>query len=223
MPSDVVTYVLALTIGLLVTYCGRRYRLRHSVFPPGPPRKPIIGNLEDIRYKGVSEWKIYTKWKEIYGTESRLCVMCYRSQYYVGDLVGLKVFGTNIVILNSEKAMRDLLETRGAIYSDRPKFTVLGELMGLNRVRSKPQSVCSYRLIHSTEHGSPAVRRRMARLPQACQRRVRSSSGEAIQARPGEIRSHAGVGNSRKPGEFLQSCQNVGSKNIACPPPLTVM
>ena len=32
------------------------------------------------------------------------------------------------------KAINDLLEKKGSIYSDRPSFTVVGELMGLGQV-----------------------------------------------------------------------------------------
>ena len=39
------------------------------------------------------------------------------------------------MVLNSQKAMNDLLDKRGYIYSDRPEFVGAGELMGLNRVR----------------------------------------------------------------------------------------
>lgn len=53
-----------------------------------------------------------------------------------GDLVGLNVLGTKILVLNSHKAVTDLLEKRGNVYSDRPVFIAVGELMGLNRVRS---------------------------------------------------------------------------------------
>lgn len=49
--------------------------------------------------------------------------------------MGLEVLGTKFIVLNSRKAITDLLESRGHIYSDRPRYTVLGELMGLERVR----------------------------------------------------------------------------------------
>ena len=53
----------------------------------------------------------------------------------LGDLVGLNVLGTKILVLNSQKAINDLLDKRGNIYSDRPVFTAVGELMGLDKVR----------------------------------------------------------------------------------------
>lgn len=51
-----------------------------------------------------------------------------------GPLVGLNVLRTKIVVLNSEKAINDLLNERGNIYSDRPELVVAGELMRLDQV-----------------------------------------------------------------------------------------
>ena len=55
-----------------------------------------------------------------------------------GDLVFFHGLGNNILVLNSMKAINDLLEKRGSIYSDRPAFTVVGDLMGLGQVRREP-------------------------------------------------------------------------------------
>jgi hypothetical protein len=55
--------------------------------------------------------------------------------FWVGDVVYLSVLGQPIVILNSLKAVKDLLDQRSSIYSDRPIFTMVGELMGLDQVR----------------------------------------------------------------------------------------
>jgi hypothetical protein len=41
-----------------------------------------------------------------------------------GDVMRLEVLGRTMIILDSYQAATDLLEKRGAIYSDRPKFTV---------------------------------------------------------------------------------------------------
>ena len=58
-----------------------------------------------------------------------------RDTFVTGSLVGLRVLRTRIVVLNSHEAMVELLEKRGNNYSHRPIFTVLGELMNLNKVR----------------------------------------------------------------------------------------
>ncbi|KAF5329266.1 hypothetical protein D9619_009011 [Psilocybe cf. subviscida] len=49
----------------------------------------------------------------------------------MGDVVHIDVFGQSMIILNSLKAARDLLEKRSSIYSDRPRFVLLSELPGL--------------------------------------------------------------------------------------------
>jgi hypothetical protein len=52
----------------------------------------------------------------------------------IGDVVSLQGLGQSIIILNSQESIRELLEARGARYSDRPVFTFLGEMMGLDNV-----------------------------------------------------------------------------------------
>ena len=42
----------------------------------------------------------------------------------IGDIVSFRVFGQVIVILNSTKVTKDLLEKNGDIYSDRPVFPI---------------------------------------------------------------------------------------------------
>ena len=46
-----------------------------------------------------------------------------------------RLIGRSIVIINDARTATDLLEKRADVYSDRPRFTVVGELMGLDRVR----------------------------------------------------------------------------------------
>ena len=46
----------------------------------------------------------------------------------LGDVNYVKVFSQPLVILNSFQAAKDLLERRGAIYSDRPRMVLLSEL-----------------------------------------------------------------------------------------------
>lgn len=42
-----------------------------------------------------------------------------------GDVLSFRIFGTVIVVLNSIKANKDLLEGRGDIYSDRPTIPIV--------------------------------------------------------------------------------------------------
>ncbi|KAJ7890886.1 putative monooxygenase [Mycena olivaceomarginata] len=69
--------------------------------PPGPRRFPIIGNALQIPRN--YEWGTLSRWAKEYG-----------------DLVYLEAFGRPVVLLNSRKVAKDLLEHRSAIYSDRP-------------------------------------------------------------------------------------------------------
>ncbi|KAF8576118.1 cytochrome P450, partial [Ramaria rubella] len=81
--------------------------------PPGPPRKLISGNLADMPTH--HPWETYTRWAKEYG-----------------DIVYLKVFGTSIIILNSENVATDLFEKRSKLYSDRFDFPMLNDLLGFD-------------------------------------------------------------------------------------------
>ena len=47
---------------------------------------------------------------------------------FAGELVYLNVFGQGLLFVNTHEAAIDLLEKRGAIYSDKPKMVMAGEL-----------------------------------------------------------------------------------------------
>ncbi|KAF7980657.1 hypothetical protein HWV62_37069 [Athelia sp. TMB] len=49
---------------------------------------------------------------------------------YNSEIIYLDVLGTPIVVLNSFEAVTELLEKRAAVYSDRPRFVMVQELMG---------------------------------------------------------------------------------------------
>lgn len=46
----------------------------------------------------------------------------------VGGVVHVSAFGQPLIILNSTKAITDLLEKRSGIYSDRPTLPMAGEM-----------------------------------------------------------------------------------------------
>ena len=46
----------------------------------------------------------------------------------IGDVNYLEVLGQPLVVLNSYRACKDLLEKRSAIYSSRPRMVLLSEL-----------------------------------------------------------------------------------------------
>ena len=53
-----------------------------------------------------------------------------------GDMTFMQAFGQSVLVLNSLKSARDLLEKRSATYADRPALVMAGELMGLDQVLS---------------------------------------------------------------------------------------
>ncbi|KAH9857833.1 cytochrome P450 [Lenzites betulinus] len=83
--------------------------------PPGPPGRPLIGNLFDLPDAQGFAWDVYSKW----------------CKQYDSDIIRLNVLGMNIVIANSIEVANDLLERRSAIYSDRPRMVMLCELCGV--------------------------------------------------------------------------------------------
>nr|VWO99573.1 Ketoreductase CTB6 (EC (Cercosporin toxin biosynthesis cluster protein 6) [Ganoderma boninense] len=85
------------------------------VYPPGPPRRLLIGNLRDIPSGGY-EWVAY---REI----SKRCG---------SDIIYLTALGSKLLVLSSFEAARDLLDRKGAIYSSRPRLVVKNELRGWN-------------------------------------------------------------------------------------------
>ena len=43
----------------------------------------------------------------------------------LGDIIYLNLLGQSVIVLNTAQATSDLLDKRSAIYSDRPKSTVV--------------------------------------------------------------------------------------------------
>ncbi|PCH43939.1 cytochrome P450 [Wolfiporia cocos MD-104 SS10] len=55
----------------------------------------------------------------------------WKRQY--GDIIYLHIFRKPTLVLNSAQAVNDLLDKRNSIYSDRPRFILINELMGWDR------------------------------------------------------------------------------------------
>ncbi|KAK7039437.1 putative monooxygenase [Favolaschia claudopus] len=82
--------------------------------PPGPPRLPILGNA--LQMPQTYPWLTFSNWAKSYG-----------------DLVYLEALGQPLVLLNTPKAAKDLLEQRSALYSDRPRLE-MAHLSGFDKV-----------------------------------------------------------------------------------------
>ncbi|KAI4720577.1 cytochrome P450 [Aureobasidium sp. EXF-10727] len=91
---------------ILIFALGACYLLglgsRPKNFPPGPPTLPIIGNLHQLPDK--DEYLLFTKWAKKYG-----------------PIYSIMVGSQALIVLSSVEVVKDLLDKRSAIYSDRPK------------------------------------------------------------------------------------------------------
>ncbi|KAJ7822933.1 cytochrome P450 [Mycena leptocephala] len=110
---------MSLTLYCFVAFTGGlcflailRKKRRATMLPPGPPGDPLVGHL--LRMPSTDSALIFHKWCKTYG-----------------EVMHLEVLGRTMIILDSYRAAVDLLDKRGSIYSDRPKFT-LYELLGWN-------------------------------------------------------------------------------------------
>ncbi|KAJ6548443.1 putative monooxygenase [Mycena capillaripes] len=83
---------------------------RRSDLPPGPRRLPLIGSA--LQIPRAYPWLKFTDWAKTYG-----------------NIVYVDVLGQPLVVLNSAKIARDLLDQRSAIYSDRPTM-IMANLSG---------------------------------------------------------------------------------------------
>ncbi|EJD43159.1 cytochrome P450 [Auricularia subglabra TFB-10046 SS5] len=109
-PALIAAAFLFLAALALQTYRTAQKRTR---LPPGPPRTSIIlGNVSDIP-RPPGEW---TQYKEL-------------SKKY-GPVLHLRALSRNMIVLDTMRAAVELLEKRGANYSDRPRMPMVGELMG---------------------------------------------------------------------------------------------
>ncbi|EIN12999.1 cytochrome P450 [Punctularia strigosozonata HHB-11173 SS5] len=104
------TIVLALALtGYVVRHASRR---RRSPLPPGPKGLPFFGIASKFP-KDVPSWITYWRWGRQYGS----------------PIVYFKLLGKDMLVINSLEVAMELLDSRGAIYSDRPSSTMFGDLL----------------------------------------------------------------------------------------------
>ncbi|KAJ8072810.1 hypothetical protein PM082_016369 [Marasmius tenuissimus] len=107
--------MLTLAALCVTAYLVSRYwtRAKHAALPPGPPSKPLIGNI--LKIPREDPWIALTEMKEKHG-----------------DVIFFHGLGNKVLVLNSLPAINDLLFKRSGVYACRPIFTVAGELMGVD-------------------------------------------------------------------------------------------
>ncbi|KAK0235098.1 cytochrome P450, partial [Armillaria nabsnona] len=102
--ASVIAFVVSVVVvGFTLFF---RLRLRDYKFPPGPKRVPVAGCALVMPTK--NEHQTFSKCADEFGR-----------------IVGLKVFGQRLVLLNTSEVATELLNTRSSIYSHRPDFPML--------------------------------------------------------------------------------------------------
>jgi hypothetical protein len=111
-----------LAVAACVTYLLSRFISSPKVLlPPGPHRWPLIGSALEV--PRTHPWLTFAKWAKTYGTGYHISIsLLIRT---TGSIVYAEVVGQPLIVLNSAKIARDLLDQRSAIYSDRPSMASL--------------------------------------------------------------------------------------------------
>ncbi|KAG9313624.1 cytochrome P450 [Chiua virens] len=114
MAISATLYAIAFGCIVIIYMGGRCFRSSRSSLPlpPGPPGLPWVGNVIGINTK--APWLTYHQWAKTHG-----------------DLVHSRLFGKDIIIINSEKIAKELLENHSSNNSDRP-YLITNELLQLN-------------------------------------------------------------------------------------------
>jgi hypothetical protein len=100
---------LLLAVLLAAAYFLYSKRTANRHYPPGPKPIPLLGNVFDLTTKEL--WIRVNNWSRLYG-----------------DLIYIHVFGQGLIFCNNATTAINLLEKRGAIYSDKPALIMTGEL-----------------------------------------------------------------------------------------------
>ncbi|KAJ3554822.1 hypothetical protein NM688_g2905 [Phlebia brevispora] len=106
------TLIPIVIFGITVPWAYALRRNSRLVRPPGPRRWPIIGNLLDA--PSENEYQAAHKWGR--------------------DLIYLEILGTPITFIERGKIALDLFSKRSVWYSDRPRFVLAGDMIGMDRL-----------------------------------------------------------------------------------------
>ncbi|TFK34974.1 cytochrome P450 [Crucibulum laeve] len=108
MIDTYISIALSLGLSILLVFFLRDWNT-NAPLPPGPPTYFIGGNFHQL--PKAHPWKKFTEWSKEYG-----------------PVFSLRIFRNKMIVLSSLEAVSDLLQSRSAIYSDRPPAMMMEEL-----------------------------------------------------------------------------------------------
>jgi Cytochrome P450 len=116
---DQIPFPLVAVLSVAIIFAIHRllfYDPRRRHLPKGPKGWPIVGNSFQISLKKNPEYKLI-EWAKQYG-----------------EIYYLRLGSSDFIFLNSGRVVKDLLDKRGSIYSDKPYMPMAGEAYtkGLN-------------------------------------------------------------------------------------------
>ncbi|KAI1137483.1 cytochrome P450 family protein [Hypoxylon sp. FL0543] len=116
-------------------YTGKLLQVgsRPARLPPGPRTLPIVGNMHLM--PTFKPYKKFTEWGKIYG-----------------PIYSLMVGSNPLVVLQSHKVAKDLLDKRGSNYSSRPDLYIMSDVSSRGLRQLVMQYNPTWRLIHRVNH-----------------------------------------------------------------------
>ncbi|KAI1409932.1 putative cytochrome P450 [Hypoxylon sp. FL1857] len=106
---------------------------RPAGLPPGPRTLPVVGNLHLM--PTFKPHKQFTEWGNTYG-----------------PIYSLMVGSNPLIVLQSHKIAKDLLDKRGSNYSSRPDLYIMSTLLSRGLRQVAMQYNPTWRLIHRINH-----------------------------------------------------------------------
>ena len=127
------TLLAALGILLFRKLLARIRASKRLPLPPGPPKKPLIGNLLD-----VPTGRSWLGWAT------------HATRF--GALSHLDIFGNHLIALHDPAAAAALFEKRSAVFSDRPRIVFGGEMCGWENTLALQRYGDHFRLFRKEIH-----------------------------------------------------------------------